>query len=125
MAVGDDQFFILHRSLHFRDQLRITHRPQRMDDSVFIGNGDFRARVGGEQGIDLPGILIKHEDLAEVRPRGPQQIEAVGLGFRQGLLVAKDYAGGIILDAAQSDKAAPLQLGARARSAKALGVSVD
>ena len=40
---------------------------------------------------------------------GAQQVEAIGLGLGQGLLVAEDNTGGIVLDAAQRDEAAALQ----------------
>src|SRR5271166_6330568 len=96
-----------------------------MDDPVFIRNRDFRALCRPEQGIDLPGIFIEHEDLAEMSSRSPQQIEAVGLRFGQSLLVPKNYAGRVILNATQCNKAAAFQFGARSRNAKALRVAVE
>ena len=81
-----------------------------MNDAVFVRHGNVRIAIGGEQRFDLAGVLIEHEDLSEMRPRGAQQVEAVGLGLGQGLLVPEDDAGRIVLDASQRDEAPALQL---------------
>ena len=47
-----------------------------------------------------------------------------GLGPGQGLLVAEDDRGGVVLDAAECYEAAALQFRGRARRAKALGIEV-
>ena len=80
-----------------------------MNHTIFIRHCNFRIGIGGEQRFDLARILVEHEDLAEMGARGAKQIEAVSFRLGQGLFVAENDAGRIILDAAQSDKAAAFQ----------------
>ena len=83
-----------------------------------------RLRRGREQGIDLPGIFIEQEKLLVVGAGGAQQVEAVGLGLGQSLLVAEDDLGGIVFDAAEGDESPALELASRG-GGKGLGVGVD
>ena len=113
VAVGDDEFLVVHGGADGIDQKRIGDLPDAVNDAVFIFYRDIRDCSGGsgEKGFDPSGILIEHENLAEVGAGGAQQIEAVGLGFGQGLLVAEDDAGGIVFDATESDEAVALEFG--------------
>ena len=112
MAVGDDQLLVAHLVLNRRNHGRIGDLPDAMGDSVLVGYIDGRsdARSWREQGIDLPGIFVKQEKLLVVRASGAEQVEAVGLGLGQSLLVAEDDLGGVVLDAAQSDESAALEV---------------
>ncbi len=56
---------------------------------------------------------------------GPEQVQAVGLGLGQSLLVTKDDSVGIVFHAAQGNESATLQCGRGSRSGKALRIDVD
>ena len=111
MAVGDDQLFVAHLFLNRRNHAGIGNLPDPVDDAVFVGHidGGSGVRSGREQGIDLAGIFVEQEKLLVVGTGSAKQVEAVGLGFGESLLVAEDDLGGIILDAAQSDESAALE----------------
>ena len=88
---------------------RIGDLPDAMDDAIFVGDGDIGICGSGEQGFDLAGIFVEHENLAEMGAGGAEQVEAIGFGLGEGLFVAEDDTGGIVLDAAQGDEAAAFQ----------------
>ncbi len=60
-----------------------------------------------EKGLNGAGIFIQHKELAKVGTCGAQQVEPVSFGLGQGLFVAEDHVGRIILNPPQGDKAAP------------------
>ena len=62
-----------------------------------------------EQRFDLAGILVEHENLSEMGAGGAQQVEAIGLGLGQRLLMAENDACGIVLDASQADETPAFQ----------------
>ncbi len=83
-----------------------------MGDAVFIGNVNRRNSIclECEQGIDLPGIFVEQEKLFVVDSGGTQQVETVGFGLCQCLLVPVNDLGGIVLHAPQSDESAALEI---------------
>ncbi len=126
MTVGDDQCLVAHLVLHRRNHARIGNLPHSVRDSVFVGNVDRRGGAGlrREQGINLPGIFIEQKQLFVVRAGGPKQVEPVGLGLGESLLVAEDDLGGIVFDPAQGDESPALKAGSR-RRCEALGIAVN
>ncbi len=124
MAVGDDQLLVAHSVLHCGDHRRIGNLPDPVRDSIFVRNIDDGRFLRSQQGIDLPGIFVEQKKLLVVGPGGAQQVEPVGLGLRQGLLVTVDDFGGIILHAAQGDESAALEAGS-GRGREGLGVGVN
>src|SRR6516162_9434706 len=95
-----------------------------MLNTVFVGDFGRGRAILGEQAIDLAIVVVEHEDLAEVGAGGPEQVQAVGLGLGQGLLVPVDRAVGIVLDPAKGDEAAPLELAGASRPLETLGIDV-
>ena len=94
-------------------QARIGNLPDAMEDSIFVGDRDIGIGGSGEQGFDLAGVFVEHENLAKMGAGGAEQVEAISLGLGEGLFVAEDDAGGIILNAAQGDEAAAFQFSVR------------
>src|SRR4029077_15661923 len=70
------------------------------------------------------GVGIEHEELAGVGARVAQELEAVGLGTGERLLVTEDDAGGIVFELAGADEAAARALLAAAGHGVFLGVGV-
>src|SRR6202140_3859524 len=108
VAGGDDQFSVVHLLLDGGDYGRIGDLPNTMHDVIFVGDFNVWSGRGFESGVDFPSAVVKHEDLTKMGARCAQQIEAVGLRLRQGLFVAENHAGGIVLDAAEGDESLPL-----------------
>ena len=83
VAVGDDELLVCHFSDHEADDGGIVHAPEAVDHSVFVGH--FGICGAGAVKQDLlhagRGVGVEHEDLPEVCPRGPEQVQAVGLWF--------------------------------------------
>ena len=109
VAIGDDEFFVAHGGADRIDQARIGDLPHAMNDSIFVGDRDIGLCGSGEQGFDLAGVLVKHKNLAKVGAGGAEQVEAIGFRLGEGLFVAEDDTGGIILNAAEGDEAAAFQ----------------
>ena len=56
-------------------------------------------RVCCQEGVDLSGwVAVQHEDLAKVSFGCPQEIEAVGLGLAEGLLMPEDNLCVVVLE---------------------------
>ncbi len=93
VAVGDEQRLGGHQLDQLRDHRRIGDRPQAMDDAQVVGGFDRRNLLGGgfEQVLGGVGVVGKQaEDLAQVRPAGAGQQQAVLLGARKRLFVRVD-----------------------------------
>src|SRR5437764_952526 len=106
MAVGDDQFFIAHLAANQIANRRVGDSPDTVDDTVLVGDLDIRGSLGREQAINLAGIAVQHKDLSEVSTGSTQEVQAVSLGLREGLLVTMDEVRGVVLDVAQGDETA-------------------
>ncbi len=105
VAVGDEQLLVRHQ---LADALAAGNLPHAVYGAVLVGHLGQRRRPGGfiEQGVHgAGGVGIEHEDLAEVGVGVAQQLEAVLLGAGEGLLVAVNHAGGIVLHRSQRDEA--------------------
>jgi hypothetical protein len=95
-----------------------------MDDSIFVGDRDIGICGSVEQGFYLARVLVKHKNLAKVGAGGAEQVEAIGFRFGEGLFVAEDDTGGIILNAAEGDEAAAFQFCAGTGKNEALRIGV-
>src|SRR3974390_377936 len=126
MSVGDDEFLVTHLALHRGDDSGIGNLPDAVSDAVFVDDIDGgRGRLGGvEGGIDLPGVFIEKEELLVVDTGGAEQVEAVGLGLGQGLLVAVDDLGSVVLNTAARDETPAFQTGSGG-CGEGLGIRVD
>ena len=111
MAVGDDELFVAHLLLNRLDQTGVGDLPDAVYDSIFIGHIDRWRGLRSEERVDLAGIFIEKKKLLIVNASGAKKIEPVGLGLGQGLLVAEDDFGGIVLDAAERNESAALKAG--------------
>ena len=125
MSIRDDQPLVPHLAAHQFNQAGIGDPPNPVQDAVFVGDLGGGRRVLGQQCVDLAGVVIKHENLTEVRPGGTQQVEAIRFRFGQGLLVAKHNLGRIVFDPSQGNEAPPLGFLTGSRDQKPLGVGVD
>ena len=110
MAVGDDELLVGHGGGEQADGGRIADAPEAVQNAVLVG--DFG--VGGTAAV-VENLLhaagrvgVEHEDLAEVRVGGLEQVEAVAFGLGERLLVAEDDLLGVLVELAEGDKAAPL-----------------
>jgi hypothetical protein len=109
MAVGDDELLVGHRGGQQADGRRVADR-HRVQDAVLIGDFGFGGAVAVVENLlhAAGGVGVEHEDLAEVRVGGLQQVKPVALGLGEGLLVAEDDLLGVVVELAESDEAAAL-----------------
>src|SRR6267154_6698817 len=81
-----------------------------MHDAVFVAQYRGGRRGGfclGEYRVDMAlRVRIKHEKLASVRARVAKEFQAIGFRPGERLLVAKNNAGGIILELSGAYEAA-------------------
>ena len=109
MSVGNEQLLLRQRGYEGYYVCGVAHSPEAVDDSKLVGQFVFRCAAGcplQERGDAALRVIEEHEDLPGVGVRVAEQFEAVGARARQGLLVAQDYAGGIILQAGERDQTA-------------------
>jgi len=97
-----------------------------------VRGGDVDLRLSAGRGVErrlglAPGIAVEHEDLREVGPGGRDQLEAIHLGTREGVLVRKHHALGERREQDErKESLARVAHGARAGiEAEALLVAVD
>src|SRR5712671_4002389 len=81
-----------------------------MHDAVFVAQFRDGRRGGfclGEYRVDTAlSVRIEHEQLTSVRTRLTKEFQAIGFRARERLLVAKNNAGGIILELSGAYEAA-------------------
>src|SRR5690242_2210632 len=76
---------------------------------MFVFYFDRRLTVGYQQVIKFASrVAVQHKNLAEMSAGSPQKLQAVGLGFGQGLFVAKDNPRVVIFYSSQGNEALPL-----------------
>jgi hypothetical protein len=106
----------------------LPNDPEAVGDAVFVFyGGDGRDSFGvGEDGVDAAlGIAVEHEELAGVRARVAQELEAVGFGAGERVFVTEDDASGIFLEFAGADEAAADAALVGAGNRVFLGVGVE
>ena len=80
--------------------------PNAVVNAVLIGYFDCGAAGrAGKQRVDSAGIFIKHEQQFKVGAGSAKQVEAVCLGFGQGLLMAIYDFRRVVFDASERDEA--------------------
>ena len=127
VAVGDDELLVVHGGDEEADGGGVGDAPEAVKDAVFVGDLGFGGAVLVVEDLfhAAGGIGVEHEDLAEVGMGGFEQVEAVALGLGQGLLMAEDNAIGVVMEAAEGDKAAAFLDYVAARNFEALGIGED
>ena len=129
MAVGDDQFLVLHGGVDGGDALRIGDGPEAMDDAVFVGEfgGGRRGGFGfGENSVHaFLRVGIEHEELAGMQTSVAEEFEAVGFGAGESVFVAEDDAGGIVFELTGADEAAARAFFGGTGDGELLGVGVE
>jgi hypothetical protein len=113
VTIRDDQLLVLERGRQQVDSRRIADLPHPVQNPIFVRDFDLRQsliRPLAEQ--ELVGgagrVRIQHEDLPEVRARGPQQVQPVGFWLGQRLLMPEDHSLAVVAELAQSNKSAAL-----------------
>ena len=126
VAVGDDQLLVAHRANDQPERMRIRDPGEAMQNPVVVGDLDLRLEVLEEDLFDaLRRVGVEHEDLAEVRAGGLQQIQTVALRLGERLLVTKDNLGRVVLQASERDESPAFPHSSAARNLKALRVGKD
>ena len=127
MAVGDDELLVLHPAADQFDGRGIANAPHAVLHVVLVGHANIGRARRGQNRFDFElRVAIRHEDLAEVRMGGQQQVVAIDFGAGERLLVPMHDPGVVLFDLAQGDQAAALgHLGGRAWKRKTLRVVVD
>jgi hypothetical protein len=139
VAVGNNQLPVFHLIAHGGQYASIGDLPDAMDDAIFVGDLDVDVfifvvpalvvlalvLVGIELGVHFAGSAVEHEDLAEVGASRAQQVEAIGFGLGQGLFVAENDMGGILLDATEADEATPFGSQLTSRNREFLGIKIE
>ena len=97
MAVGDDELLVTHLAADQVDQAGVGDSPDAVVNAVLVGDLSGGAGLLSQQGVDLSGVVIKHENLAEVRAGGSKEIEAVG--------APRERAGGVLVRAIETEEA--------------------
>ena len=107
VAIRDDQFLRSHGLHHAGDCSLIEYRPDAVHHAIFVP-GLIRTRPRRhliEHGVDPPlRVGIKHKKLSRMGESVAQKFEPIDFRPGQRLLMPKDDAGGIVLDAPKSDK---------------------
>jgi hypothetical protein len=128
MAVGDDELLVFHRRREDVDRAGIADAGEAVEHAELVGDLDVAARRRAEEQAlgGLGGVGVEHEYLPEVGAGGAQQVEPVGHGPGERLLVPEDNPLAVVGEFAEGDEAAPLDHGAIARgNGEALGVGED
>ena len=91
------------------DSRGIGDDPEAVNDIVFVAHGR-RGRLGfglGKDGVDAAVVVgVKHEKLAGVGASVAKELETVGLGAGERVLVPKNNTGGVIFKLAGADETA-------------------
>ena len=105
----------------------IADAPQAVQHAILVGDFGFGGAVPVVENLlhAAGGVGVEHEDLAEVRARGLEQVEAVALGLGERLFVAEDDLLGVVVQLAEGDKAAPLLQVSASRNLELLRVGED
>ena len=109
MTVSDDELFVAH-GCHQQAYCRgVVHPPEPVLNAVFVGDFGVGCVIAFVENLFHAAgrVGVEHEDLAEVRLCGFQQVQPIALGLRQRLFVTKDDLVGIFMQLAQCDKPAP------------------
>ena len=131
VAVGDDEFFVLHGGEDEVDEMGVGEAPDAVDDGVLVGDDEVGgARVVGFGAEDEllggeGGVGVEHVDLLAVGAGGFEEGEAVGFVLGEGLLVAVDDFVGVVVEVAQGNEAAAGSYFLRAGDGVGLGVAVE
>ena len=127
VAVGDNKLFVSHGRCQQKNDAGIGDAPELVKNAVFVCDFDFGGTVVViENLVDAARrIRIEHEYLAKMGMRGFEQIEAVALGFGEGLLMAENDLFRIIVQLAESNETATFFDNISTGNAKTLGVGVD
>jgi hypothetical protein len=113
VTVGDVDLHRRQSLADLGDGLAVGDAPQPVQRPVGRGALEVgRPRVGAAEGAvgDTRGVAVQAEDLREMRPRRPHQLEPVFLGTAQRPLVRQDDLVVVVVQAHAADEAAPVNL---------------
>ena len=102
VAVGDDETLVGHEFDDGGDAAGIGDTPEAMLDTVFVVESG--CGLGGEFADGIGVAFVEHEELAAMGAGGAEQVEAIGFGLGERLLVAMDDVVGVVLEAEKSDE---------------------